>query len=210
MNCSPNAARNCSGAPSHWRIRPANGSTRCRAWVVGGEIAERSPALLMHDPTKIVLSLPGTGPTVRSSPTYSSSGDCGLEFADRDTFCPVITIGDTAETVDFAGHRDHPRDLRTPRRTAALIPITAWTLEPDTAMSPQDAFFADHERVPPHGRWAGSRPKPPHRIHPASRHWLRASASTPRPWRPCRPRPEAVPDRLLRRPDAGHGAGRPR
>jgi lysine decarboxylase len=56
-------------------------------------------------------------------------------------------MGDTEETVDFLvteiiaaieAHRGDPREL---------IPITAWTLEPDTAMSPREAFFADHERV---------------------------------------------------------------
>lgn len=30
----------------------------------------------------------------------------------------------------------------------ALVPITAWTLQPDTATSPRDAFFANHGRVP--------------------------------------------------------------
>lgn len=71
-----------------------------------------------------------------------------LEFADRDTFSPVITMADTEQTVDFMvteivnaieEHRGQPR---------ALIPITAWTLEPDPVMTPRDAFFADHERVP--------------------------------------------------------------
>ena len=69
-------------------------------------------------------------------------------------------MGDTAETVDFlvteiiAGierHRGQPRPL---------VPITAWTLEPDTAMTPRDAFFADHERVPAAGRWGGSPQRP--------------------------------------------------
>lgn len=116
--------------------------------VVGDEIADRSPALLMHDPTKIVLSLPGTGADGQIVADALEQRGLQLEFADRDTFCPVITMGDTAQTVDFmvteiiraiAEHRGEPRPL---------IPITAWTLEPDTAMSPRDAFFADHERVP--------------------------------------------------------------
>jgi lysine decarboxylase len=60
----------------------------------------------------------------------------------------VITLGDTPQTVDFMTteiiraieeHRGEPR---------ALVPATAWTLDPDTAMTPRDAFFADHERVP--------------------------------------------------------------
>ena len=116
--------------------------------VVGSEIAERSPALFMHDPTKIVLSLVGTGADGQVVADVLEQRGLQLEFADRDTFSPVITMGDTPETVDFMvteiigaieEHRGTPR---------ALIPITAWTLDPDPVMSPRDAFFADHERIP--------------------------------------------------------------
>lgn len=116
--------------------------------VVGLEIADRSPALFMHDPTKIVLTLSGTGADGQLVADVLEARGLHLEFADRDTFCPVITLGDTPATVDFMTteiiraieeHRGTPREL---------VPITAWTLQPDTAMSPRDAFFADHERVP--------------------------------------------------------------
>jgi len=116
--------------------------------VVGSEIADRSPALLMHDPTKIVLTLTGTGADGQLVADVLEQRGLHLEFADRDTFCPVITLADTPETIDFMvteiiraieEYRGEPR---------ALVPITAWTLQPDTAMSPRDAFFADHERVP--------------------------------------------------------------
>lgn len=116
--------------------------------VVGHEIAERSPALLMHDPTKIVLTLTGTGADGQLVADELEQRGLQLEYSDKDTFAPLITMGDTPETVDFLvteiidgieRHRGQPR---------ALVPITAWTLEPDTAMTPRDAFFADHERVP--------------------------------------------------------------
>ena len=116
--------------------------------VVGSDIAERSPALLMHDPTKIVLSLAGTGADGHVVADLLEQRGLQLEYSDRDTFAPVITMGDTPETIDFLvteiidaveHNRGEPR---------ALVPITAWTLEPDTVMTPRDAFFADHERVP--------------------------------------------------------------
>ena len=116
--------------------------------VVGADIAERSPGLLMHDPTKIVLTLAGTGAEGQLVADELEEHGLQLEFADRDTFSPVITMADTEQTVDFMvteivnaieEHRGQPR---------ALIPITAWTLEPDPVMTPRDAFFADHERVP--------------------------------------------------------------
>jgi lysine decarboxylase len=115
--------------------------------VVGTEIADRSPALFQHDPTKIVLTLSGTGADGQLVADVLEQRGLHLEFADRDTFCPVITLGDTPETVDFMTteiiraieeHRGEPRKL---------VHTIAWTLEPDTAMSPRDAFFADHERV---------------------------------------------------------------
>ena len=116
--------------------------------VVGAEIAERSPALLRHDPTKIVLTLPGTGADGKVVARELEQQGITLEFADRDTFCPVITLADTPETVArmtdaiIAGverHRGAPR---------ALVPLTAWTVDPETVLTPRDAFFADHERVP--------------------------------------------------------------
>lgn len=115
--------------------------------VVGADIAQRCPALAAHDPTKIVLTLAGTGADGQVVADVLEARGLHLEFADRDTFCPVITLADTPETVDFmvreiiaavAEHRGEPR---------AVVPITAWTLDPDTAMSPRDAFFADHERL---------------------------------------------------------------
>ena len=116
--------------------------------VVGPDLPARCPALLMHDPTKIVLTLAGTGADGQLVADELEERGLRLEFADRDTFCPVITLADTPQTVDFMvteiiraieEHRGEPR---------VLVPITAWTLEPDAVMSPRDAFFADHERVP--------------------------------------------------------------
>ena len=116
--------------------------------VVGAEIAARSPALLQHDPTKIVLTLPGTGADGQIVAHELEEQGITLEFADRDTFCPVITLADTPETVGrmveavVAGierHRGTPRPL---------VPLTSWTVAPETVLSPRDAFFAAHERVP--------------------------------------------------------------
>ncbi|MGA0122391.1 MAG: aminotransferase class I/II-fold pyridoxal phosphate-dependent enzyme [Gaiellales bacterium] len=116
--------------------------------VVGAEIAARNPGLLQHDPTKIVLTLAGTGADGIAVGDVLEQRGITLEFADRDTFCPVITLGDTPQTIArmtdeiiraIEEHRGAPR---------AIVPLTAWTVDPVTAMSPRDAFFADHERVP--------------------------------------------------------------
>lgn len=136
-----NAIRYANEARVRFRQVPGLG-------VVGSEIADRSPALFMHDPTKIVLTLFGTGADGHAVADLLESRGIHLEFADRDTFCPVITLGDTEQTVNtmvteiiraVEEHRGEPRPM---------VPIMAWTVNPDTAMSPRDAFFAGHERVP--------------------------------------------------------------
>lgn len=136
-----NAIRIANDARRRFREVPGLG-------VVGPEIAERSPSLLMHDPTKIVLTLFGTGADGHLVADVLEQRGIHLEFADRDTFCPVITLGDTDQTVDrlvtevtraIEEHRGEPRPL---------VPISAWTVEADTVMSPREAFFSDHERVP--------------------------------------------------------------
>ncbi len=136
-----NAIRIVGDARARFREIPGLG-------VVGSEIAERSPALLMHDPTKVVLTLAGTGADGQVVTDLLETRGIHLEFADRDTFCPVITLADTDETVDrmvteviraIEEHRGTPRPL---------VPIISWTVIPDTVMTPRDAFFSDHERVP--------------------------------------------------------------
>jgi arginine decarboxylase len=136
-----NAIRIAGEARTRFRRVPGLG-------VVGNEIAERSPALFMHDPTKVVLTLPGTGADGQIVADLLETRGIHLEFADRDTFCPVITLADTDATVGrmvteviraIEEHRGKPRPL---------VPITSWTVVPDTVMSPREAFFSDHERVP--------------------------------------------------------------
>ncbi len=136
-----NAIRYANGARARFREVPGLG-------VVGSEIAERSPALFMHDPTKIVLTLCETGADGHIVADLLEARGIHLEFADRDTFCPVITLADTEQTIELMiteitraieEHRGEPRPL---------VPIMAWTVNADTAMSPREAFFADHERVP--------------------------------------------------------------
>ncbi|MEM8660011.1 MAG: decarboxylase, partial [Pseudomonadota bacterium] len=105
------------------------------------------PALFAHDPTRIVLTLAGTGANGHRVADLLESRGVHLEFADRDNLCPHITLADTDTSI---GHmvveiiraieeqRDEPR---------APIPLTSWTVIPDTVLSPRDAFFADHERI---------------------------------------------------------------
>ncbi len=136
-----NAIRLAQDARRRFRQVPGLG-------VVGADIAERSPALFMHDPTKVVLTVFGTGADGHEVADVLEARGIHMEFADRDTLCPVITLADTDQTVDrmvteisraIEEHRGPPRPM---------VPITAWTVDAETVMSPRDAFFSDHERVP--------------------------------------------------------------
>jgi arginine decarboxylase len=109
--------------------------------------AERHASLWRFDPTKLVIGLAGTGADGQVVADVLEERGIHLEMADRDTFVPIITLADTDETVDrlvreveraVDEHRGVPR---------AVVPISAWSVEPETVMSPRDAFFADHERV---------------------------------------------------------------
>ncbi|MGA9776553.1 MAG: hypothetical protein WBU92_11650 [Candidatus Dormiibacterota bacterium] len=72
-----------------------------------------------------------------------------LEFADRDTLVPVVTIADDQRTVAALTGAIAEAVKSTgfgparPRRPAA-----SWQVRSTLAMSPRAAFFAAHERVP--------------------------------------------------------------
>ena len=99
------------------------------------------------DPLKLVLGLAGTG-----ADGFVVEGDLlaaglRLEMADRDTLVPIVTIADTAETVErlVEALERSIAARRGPRRPPAASSV--WALEPVAAMSPRDAFFAPRERV---------------------------------------------------------------
>ena len=88
--------------------------------VVGAEIADRSPALLMHDPTKVVLTLPGTGADGIVVAQELEELGITLEFADRDTFCDHAR-GHTCHrrAHDHGDHRPHRGASRRAARARA-------------------------------------------------------------------------------------------
>lgn len=99
------------------------------------------------DGTKLVLSLLGTG-----APGFAVEADligAGLpvEMADRDTIVAMVTMGDTSDTVErlvdaLSASIEHHRG--SPRTGTAAV----WSITPEPAVTPREAFFADHETVP--------------------------------------------------------------
>ena len=68
-------------------------------------------------------------------------------MADRDTIIPIPTIADDEDQITrFTGTLAAviERHRGTPRRP---VPAAAWTVVPETVLSPREAFFAPNETV---------------------------------------------------------------
>ncbi len=100
------------------------------------------------DPAKLVVVLSGTGAHGVAVEEDLIAADYPVEMADRDTITALVTIADAPGDVEaFADtlaavverHRGEPRQAHA---------AASWTVEPETVLTPRDAFFADAERVP--------------------------------------------------------------
>ena len=100
------------------------------------------------DPTKLVVGLAGTGADGLLVEADLAARGFPVEMADRDTVVAIVTMADTAATVEpfvdalvaaVERHRSSPR---------AVVPA-AWLGAglPEVAMTPRAAFFAPHETV---------------------------------------------------------------
>jgi lysine decarboxylase len=99
------------------------------------------------EPTKLVLLLPGTGAHGNAVEADLIAAGMPVEMADRDTIVPIVTLADDSGTVArftetlvavIERHRSAPR---------RPVPSPAWTVTPQVALPPRDAFFAPNETV---------------------------------------------------------------
>jgi arginine decarboxylase len=100
------------------------------------------------DPAKLVLALSGTGADGFAVEADLLQDGIRFEMADRDTLVPVVTLADTAESIDRLAtslERSLARRSGPPRSPS---PSAVWSLAPVTVLSPREAFFAPRERVP--------------------------------------------------------------
>jgi lysine decarboxylase len=113
----------------------------------------RVPGLDMLDgpgvePTKLVVLLPGTGAHGNAVEADLIAAGMPVEMADRDTIVPIVTLADDEDTVDrftetLVGAIERHRGA--PRRP---VPSPAWTVTPQVALPPREAFFAPNETAP--------------------------------------------------------------
>jgi lysine decarboxylase len=107
------------------------------------------------DPTKLALALPGTGADGLEVEADLFAEGIRLELANRDLLVPLLTAGDTEESVTRlcdALLRSLERRRGDPRAPGGASAV--WAVAPEAALTPREAFFAPREAVPA-GRAAG-------------------------------------------------------
>ncbi len=99
------------------------------------------------EPAKLVVLLAGTGAHGIAVEADLIAAGMPVEMADRDTIIPIVTLADDEAAVSrftaaLAGiieaHRGPPR---------RPVPAASWTVIPEMAMPPRDAFFCRNENL---------------------------------------------------------------
>jgi arginine decarboxylase len=94
-----------------------------------------------------VVLLAGTGAIGYAIEADLIAAGMPVETADRDTVIPIPTIADDEERIAAFTEvliAAIERHRGAPRRPAAAA---AWMVDPETVLSPREAFFADNETV---------------------------------------------------------------
>jgi lysine decarboxylase len=100
------------------------------------------------EPTKLVVLLAGTGAHGNAVEAELIAAGMPVEMADRDTIVPIPTIADSEQQV--ATFTETLAEIIERNRGPARrpLPAAAWTVEPETVLSPREAFFAQNETLP--------------------------------------------------------------
>jgi lysine decarboxylase len=99
------------------------------------------------DPAKLVVLLAGTGANGNLVEADLIAAGMPVEMGDRDTLIPIPSIADDEERLAVFIETliaSIERRRSAPRRPAAGA---AWTVHPQTVLSPREAFFARNETV---------------------------------------------------------------
>ena len=97
------------------------------------------------EPAKLVVLLAGTGAHGIAVENDLIAAGMAVEMADRDTIIPIVTLADddaavarfTSTLADIVeAHRGPPR---------RPVPAASWTVIPEMAMPPREAFFRPNE-----------------------------------------------------------------
>ena len=100
------------------------------------------------EPAKLTVLLAGTGAQGIAVEADLVAAGMPVESADRDTIIPIVTLADDeAHVARFTETliRIIERHRGTPRRP---VPAAAWTVIPEMALPPREAFFSPNETLP--------------------------------------------------------------
>jgi arginine decarboxylase len=99
------------------------------------------------DPAKLVVLLAGAGADGYAVEADLIAAGMPVELGDRDMIVPIITMADTEDTVArFASTLEAIIERRRgPARRPE--PSPAWSVSPEMALAPREAFFAPNETV---------------------------------------------------------------
>jgi arginine decarboxylase len=127
------------------RLLQVVGQARAQLSEVPGLRVLQGPGV---DPAKLVVLLSGTGAHGHAVEADLISAGSPVEMADRDTIVAMVTLADEQRHLDrfcqvltdsVERHRAAPRPV---------VSSASWTVQPDVAMAPRQAFFAEHVTVP--------------------------------------------------------------
>jgi len=99
------------------------------------------------DPAKLVVLLAGAGADGYRVEADLIAAGMPVELGDRDMIVPIITLADTEDTVErftstlAAAIERHRGPARRPD------PSPAWSVSPEMAIQPREAFFSPNETV---------------------------------------------------------------
>ena len=152
----PGRRRSSRASTRHGRCWPGTGNnsvrrllrlvaaTRQRLAEVPGVAVLDGPGV---DPAKLVVLLAGAGVDGYAVEADLIAARMPVELGDRDMIVPIITIADDEDTVarftatlvaTIERHRGPPRRPE---------PSPAWSVSPEMAIPPREAFFAPNETV---------------------------------------------------------------
>jgi arginine decarboxylase len=115
--------------------------------VVDDTLVSRFEEVANVDPTKLVISLAGTGANGFKIEEDLEAAGIRVEMADQETIVPLVTIGDNAERVERLIEALETSIERRRGPARRVLASNSWNLEPEQALDPREAFFSARERV---------------------------------------------------------------
>ena len=99
------------------------------------------------DPAKLVVVLAGSGASGIDVERDLDGAGLPVEMADQDTVVPIVTVADTEHSVARLVDALTAAIVRCARHPRPLATSVQWGAMAVAAMTPRDAFFADHATV---------------------------------------------------------------